>query len=91
MIELPKFKIVHVAVTCALSFTALNYADNLAKENELGEFRCLLVGPEDKFIAQEILYGAKNITVETVYFFHPDSLGRWLVIYEKGIVLGQSK
>lgn len=91
MENLPKFKVVHVAVSCDFSHSSFELAHNLAKEYELGEFRYLIIGPEDKFIAQELLHGAPaHIGYDIAYNFDSGSIGNWIAIFKNGMVIGQS-
>lgn len=82
------YKIQHVIVSMDFSHSAFDYAFNIAKENKLGDFKCLIVGPEDKFTAKELI---PDGPYAIAYFFSPDAIGRWIAIFENGIVIGQSE
>jgi hypothetical protein len=48
---------VELPIGCDLSFGALQWAFDLGEENRFGEARILLIGPENKFTAREMLGG----------------------------------
>lgn len=83
------YKIQHVIVSMDFSHIAFEYALNIAKENELGDLKCLLVGPEDRFTAEELVQGRYSIAI--IYFFWTEAIGKWIIIFENGIVIGQSE
>src|SRR5260221_6040750 len=45
----------HLPVGCDLSYNAIQWAMNIGKEYELGKPKFLYIGPENKWVARELL------------------------------------
>lgn len=80
---------------CDLSYSSFEYALDIGREKGLGRPKSMTIGPENKFVALELLEvppgsqqltGSDSFMFEVVYYM-PHR--KWQVFFEKGIVESQ--
>jgi hypothetical protein len=93
---------VELPVGCDLSFSSLQWAFDLGKENHFGEPKYLLVGPENKYIARELLglFPRKpytwdseiNCLIDKMLLWEVSCLlpvNTWKLFFEHGVVVSK--
>lgn len=91
-------------IGCDLSFCSLRWALDIGEENNLGEVKYLLIGPENKFIAREILGNYKkpftgDSEINCLWPGFPYEVLRvphcsfpmwtWKLVFERGVVVSE--
>lgn len=91
----------HLPIGCDLSLCALQWAVNIGREHNLGKPKILYIGPENKFVAREILgWPHKPYTADSeINALQNDLLGwevirwmpfhTWKLVFEYGVVISE--
>ncbi len=96
----PTESCVHLPIGCDLSFNALQWAFDVAKTHNFGKPKFLLIGPENKFVARELLGSYKKLytadsELNALLLGFPFEVTRalpsrtWKMVFEHGIVVSE--
>jgi len=94
-------KEIELPISCDLSFKSLQWAVDKGKENNLGKPKYLLIGPENKFVAVELLgvphtpytwNSEVNCLIDEYFSFevsHSLPYQTWKLFFDKGVVISK--